>query len=85
MLTSCRGPGAYLQPEILQHPPVDPVSGPVHLPAHHPLAVGRWASTGSLDVAEIPGGSIELASEGLTTGHPRLSPIVRPVALHLTI
>src|ERR1700722_5597481 len=75
------GRARWLQPKILQHPPIDPVGGPVHLPTHHPFAVGRWTSAGRLDVAEIPGGTVELASEGLTTGHHLFSSIRRPVAL----
>src|SRR3984885_2285538 len=69
------GRARLLQPKILQHPPIDPVGGPVHLPTHHPFAVGRWTSAGRLDVAEIPGGTVELASEGLTTGHHLFSTI----------
>src|ERR1039457_4907485 len=53
----------WLQPKILQHPPVDPVSGPVPLPAPPPPAVGRCTSAGGLDVAQIPGCSVQLAAE----------------------
>ena len=63
-----------LKPKILQHPPVDPIGCPVDLSSHDPLAVGRWASAGRLDVAEVSGRSVELASEGLTGGP---SPTIR--------
>jgi hypothetical protein len=55
-----------LKPKILQHPPIDPVGGPVDLPAHHPLAVGRWAAPGRFHVAQVSSSPIELTSEGLT-------------------
>jgi hypothetical protein len=45
------------------------------------VAVRRWAATGRLDVAEVPGGPVELASKWLTTGHHPFSTIVRPVGL----
>jgi hypothetical protein len=55
---SVKRTGRGLQPEILQHPSVDAVGGPVDLPAHDPLTVGRRVTAGSLDVAEIPGGAV---------------------------
>ena len=61
-------------PKLLQHPPIDPVGGPVHLRSHDSLAVGRWASSGRLDVAEVTGGAVELRTEGLMYGGP--SPIL---------
>ena len=65
-----------LKPKInVQHPPVDPVGGPIHLPAHHPLAVGRWAATGRLDVAEISSGTVQLASQGFAAAHHPFSTI----------
>jgi hypothetical protein len=69
-----------LQSEILQHPPIDPIGGPVDLSAHHSLAVGSWAASSGLDVAHVSSGSVQLASEGFTTGHYPFSTMVRPDA-----
>ncbi len=51
------------------------------------LAVRHWTYPGDLDVAQVAGGSVQLASEGLTSGHHSLSLIVcRPVSMaHLSM
>jgi hypothetical protein len=64
-----------LEPEVLQHAPIDPIRRPVDLRRTTRLPVGRWASSGRLDIAQIPGATVDLRTEGLTAGHQLRLPL----------